>query len=152
PRTLILFASVATFAIGCSAASRDSSTDESDLGTCPSGQHECTDWGATCSGSTLRTCVVGPDGCRKLLQQTCTLGCDANACKTCDALRSPLASKATSASPAYYRDIVRRGTVAFATWTGRDGIYTESPVGLTTIDLSNPAAVTTIATKTLPSI
>jgi len=122
------------------------------LGTCASGLHQCSAWGATCSGSTLRTCVFDDQGCRRLITQTCRLGCDAaaGACKSCDALSAPRRGSSVSTPTAYYGSIARKGDMAVVVWNERTGIYSSSNYGLATVDLSNPDALTTRAVLTLP--
>jgi hypothetical protein len=136
----------------CSAAPVDdgSDTTSSEQGTCTGGSHECPAWGATCSGSTLQTCVVDANGCRKLFTQACTLGCDASACKTCDSLASPKRSSSLTAPTAFYESVVRKGNVAIASWRERNGVYTGTKRGFAAVDLTNPDALATLATTTSP--
>ncbi len=125
-------------------------TTSQEQGTCASGNHECAAWGATCAGSTLQTCVVDQNGCRKLLTQTCATACDAatGACKTCDALSAPKRGSSLTTETAFYDSVVRKGNVAIASWRERNGEYTGTKRGFAAVDMTNPDAPATLATVT----
>jgi hypothetical protein len=139
-------------ALGCSGREPDAALGRSsdEQNSCAAGNHECAAWGATCNGASLTTCVVGADGCRKLLTQPCSLGCDAGACKTCDALTAPTRGTSLATPTAFYESVVRKGNVAIASWRGRSAEYTLSTRGFTAIDLTNPDALATLGTTALP--
>ncbi|MDB4947008.1 MAG: repeat protein [Labilithrix sp.] len=147
-----LAAVVALGAGGCSSSEPDAAlgTSSDEQNACPGGKHECAGWGATCAGASLTTCVVGEDGCRKLLTQPCSLGCDAGACKTCDALTVPKRGSSLATPTAFYHSLVRKGNVAIASWRGRSAEYTLSTRGFTAVDLTSPDALAPLGTTALP--
>lgn len=118
------------------------------LGSCVSGRHECTNWGASCSGSTLNTCVLDENGCGKLLKQACKGGCSAGACNTCTTLVAPKRASSLQQPNAFYEGLVRKGNVGIVTWSERNGIYTGNNRGFATVDLRDPNAMTTLSTTT----
>jgi hypothetical protein len=130
------------------AAGDNTDTATQEQGTCTGGTHECAAWGATCAGSTLQTCVLDQNGCRKLVTQACSLGCDAGACKTCDAISVPKRSSSLATPTAFYESVVRSGNVAIASWRERNGEYTGDKRGFAAVDLTNPDALATLATTT----
>jgi hypothetical protein len=138
---------------GCSSTPDDSwSTSSAEQAVCASGKHECSAWGATCNGGTLETCVVGVDGCRKLLAEPCALGCDAKAgaCNTCSALTAPRRSKSPATPTAFYESVVQKGDVAIASYRQRDHQYTYPGRGFSAIDLTNPDALSSLGMSPLP--
>ncbi|MGE0872493.1 MAG: LVIVD repeat-containing protein [Kofleriaceae bacterium] len=96
------------------------------------------------------TCVVGEDGCRKRIEQPCSLGCDDGACTTCSTFESPTQSTARVALPAFYRRLVRIGDTVLASWDERDGNSLGDQRGLIAVDVSDPGEVTSLATLPTP--
>ncbi len=133
----------------------------SDLTPCPYGngchdalscdpcQHECTAWGARCAGDTLETCVVDLQGCRRLLSEPCRLGCADAACATCPSIPEAMTSAAMNDQSGFYKDLVLQGSTAIARWEERNGPYTGSARGLTTVDISDPSALVATSVQTL---
>ncbi len=110
-------------------------------GTCVVCKHECPEWGATCAGNELSTCVYDTDGCRKLITQSCSLGCESGSCTTCSTISDPKIGVAGNDESAFYRGIAAQNGTAITEWEQRNGVYTEPTNGLTTFDASTPAAI-----------
>jgi hypothetical protein len=148
-RSKAFFSCFLLVATACSAApAEDSDTSEGAYGTCPTNEHECPAWGATCSGATLETCVVDARGCRVKLTETCDLGCNAGACNTCRAASEPTLGSSLADLSAWYRHAVRAGQYVYVAWDERHGQYSGPGYGLAVVDVSTPNAP--VATKTMP--
>jgi len=151
-RTSLVASALVAVSLACGAPVAERvAVVEQGQGTCSTGHHECAAWGASCSGGTLETCVVGTDGCRKLLTEACALGCGAGACKTCEGLSAPERGSSLAQPTAFYRDAVRTGDVAIAAWSERNGPYTGPGGGFATVSLANPEAPATLTTQPLPA-
>ncbi|MGI5861558.1 MAG: hypothetical protein ACOX6T_05810, partial [Myxococcales bacterium] len=117
--------------------------------SCDPCDHECDTWGARCAGDTLETCVVDLQGCRRLLSESCALGCANAACASCPSIADPMTSAVMNDQSGFYYDIVLRDSTAIARWDERNGPYTGSGRGLTTVDISDPSALVATSVQTI---
>jgi hypothetical protein len=118
-----------------------------DTHTCDPCHHECPAFGASCSGSVLSTCVLDDNNCRKLLTQTCSLGCSNGACTTCSSYAEPKLSSTLDDASGWYQELAwKDATTLFAGWQGRMNEYTEPNTGFSVVNATNPSALS--GTKT----
>jgi hypothetical protein len=112
---------------------------------CTACKHECPEYGASCDGSTLLTCVFDENGCRKLLSEKCDLGCGDSACNTCS--QFPRAQKGTILDQqySYITSLVMKGNFAVGAWSkpatyGNGQPYEPAKNTLLTVDYSSPGS------------
>jgi hypothetical protein len=113
---------------------------------CP---HECPAWGATCSGDVLRTCYFDAMGCRRLMTQTCALGCADGLCRNCSTYADPAVGRVLQGPDHDYERVDGAGAPLLASWRHYNSTTRVFTGGLGVVDASRPDAMATLGVSTL---